>query len=172
MLRRQSLLLTVLACALTAPSSAAHVQSADAAKQFVGAWKLVSWTDRMLDGTTSANRHSVGSGIFSDSNRLCAMFMDPNRPKWAAPPVPTADEALTALTGSIGFCGTYRVHATDGTLEYRVDVADRPNTIGVDRKRWFTFDGDRLTLRIKPGEVPGTSESELVWERVREGGRQ
>jgi hypothetical protein len=47
MLRHHSLLLTVLACALTAPSPAAHVQSADVAKQFAGAWKLVSWANRM-----------------------------------------------------------------------------------------------------------------------------
>ena len=92
--------------------------------------------------------------------------MDPNRPKWEATLVPTAD-ALTAFRGFAGLCGTYRVNATDGVFEYHIDVADRPNTVGADRKRRFTFNGDRLTLRVNPGELPGTSESEVVWERVR-----
>ena len=164
--RHQSLLLLlVLASALTARPHAAQGQSADPAKQFVGAWKLVSFTNRMLDGTTKASQLTVGSIIFSDSGRMCAVLMDPNRPKWEAILVPTADEALTAYRGFTGFCGTYRVHATDGYFEYQIDVADRPNTVGVDRKRWFTFNGDRVTLRVNPGDLPGVAESVLVWER-------
>jgi hypothetical protein len=44
---------------------------------------------------------------------------------------------MTAFTGFLAFCATYRVHATEGYMEYQVDVADRPNTIGATRKRWF-----------------------------------
>ena len=50
-------------------------------KQLAGAWRLVSWTERLADGTTRQVPLSVGYLIYSDTSRMCDTIMNPNRPK-------------------------------------------------------------------------------------------
>src|ERR1700686_4851241 len=97
--------LLAAAVALAASSSHAHAQSPDdvaMAKRFVGTWRLVSWTERHADGTTQQNR-TDGYVIYSDTSRMCAVLMNPNRPKWKSASGPTPDEAVSGMAKSADF---------------------------------------------------------------------
>src|SRR5207249_10315593 len=100
-MKRKVALTVVLALgALSSASFHALAQSQDdIAKQFVGMWRLVSWTQRLADGTTRQNPQSVGYIIYTDTNRMCVVAMDPNRPKWKAETAPTDAEAMSAIRG-------------------------------------------------------------------------
>lgn len=123
---------------------------ADEGAKLVGAWRLVSWEARLADGSTFRNPMNTSSPIYSDSWRMCAMLMDPNRAKWTGRP----DAA--------------QVRAAEGFVLHHVEFEQTPSIVGTIRKRWLTFDdAGRLTLRIDPAENgPNVVESRLVWERV------
>jgi hypothetical protein len=147
-------------------TSATSQSQTGAASSLVGAWRLVSWDERLADGTTRHNPRTVGSLIYSDSGRMCAVIMDPNRPSWRGRP----DDAQvrTAWDGFVAYCGAYEVNAAEGFVVHHVDLEKSPAIVGAKRKRWFTFDGpNRLVLRIDQPENVGTiAESRLIWERV------
>jgi len=156
---------------LGALSSTSYAQSQDdIAKQFVGMWRLVSWPQRLADGTMRQNPLSVGYIIYTDTNHMCYVSMNPNRPKWNSARAPTESEALSAMgnTGFSAYCATVEIHANEGFVLHHVDVDKVPNNVGRIRKRWFTFQGrDRVSLRIDTPELnPPVVESTLTWERV------
>jgi hypothetical protein len=137
------------------------------AKRFVGTWRLVSWPQRMTDGTTKQNPKSVGYLIYTDDGHMCFVTMNPNRPKWKSG-TPTADEMATSLGGDgfNAYCSAVEIHAKEGFVLHKVELDGNPSNVGTVRKRWFTFDGpNRLSLRIDQNG-PGVTESTLIWERV------
>ena len=158
-------LLTVLAASALC-GSGVSAQKAFDPKALVGAWRLVSWDVTQADGSVRRNPMSVGSLMYSDSGRMCGVIMDPNRKALSRPP---ADEEIRAVyNGLVAYCGTYEVDAKAGFVVHHVDLEKSPASVGIVRKRWFTLEGDRLSLRIDSAELPaGQKESRLVWERVR-----
>jgi hypothetical protein len=159
-------ILLVLA-ALIGTSFHPHAQSEDViAGQFVGMWRLVSWPQRLADGTTRQNPASVAYIVYTDTSRMCYVGMDPNRPKWKSETAPTTDEALSGIMGLGAYCGTVEVHAKEGFVVHHVEIDISPNRVGRDRKRWFTFQGpNRVSLRVD-APAPPFVESTLIWERV------
>jgi hypothetical protein len=141
----------------------------DVAKQLLGIWRLVSWEQRLADGTTRQAPNSVGYIIYTDTGHMCYVGMNPNRPKWASR-TPTESEAVSGITGLGAYCGTVEAHADEGFILHRVEIERSPNNVGMLRKRWFTFhSADRVSLRVdEPELVPPIVESVLTWERVRQ----
>ena len=144
----------------------------DVAQQFVGTWRLVSYIQRLADGATRQGPLSSGFIIYTDTNHMCSVSMDPSRPKWqlSSPFAVTTNEseALSAIRGSDGYCSRVEVHVSEGFVLHHVEAAVRPNLVGVTRKRWFTFDGpNRVALRIDTSELaPPVVDGTLTWERV------
>lgn len=139
----------------------------DIATQFLGMWRLVSWEQRLADGTTRQAPNSVGYIIYNDTGHMCYVGMNPNRPKWKSS-IPTESEALSGLVGMGAYCATVEVHVSEGFVLHHVEIERVPNNVGIVRKRWFTFDGaNRLSLRIDTPElIAPIVESTLTWERV------
>jgi len=140
----------------------------DIDKQFVGMWRLVSWTERLADGTTRQNPRSVGYIVYTDTGHMCYVSMNPNRPLWKSEAAPTPEEALSGITGLGAYCATVEIHAKEGFVIHHVEVERIPNFVGRARKRWFTFQGpNRVSLRIDTPELTSpVVESILTWERV------
>ena len=149
------------------PNSYAQPEN-DVAKQFVGMWRLVSWTQRLAAGTTRQDPRSVGYIIYTDTGRMCYVSMNPNRPQWKLEAAPTPEEALSGITGLGAYCATVEIHAKEGFVIHRVEIERTPNLVGRARKRWFTFQGpNRVSLRIDTSELTSpVVESILTWERV------
>jgi Lipocalin-like domain len=160
--------LAVTCVAVGWPVPAKAQSDRDLAARFVGAWRLVSWDNTMADGTTRKSPMSVGSLLYSDSGRMCAILMDPNRQAPKSQP-PSEAEVKTAYDGVVAYCARVEVHGREGYILHYVDLEKSPAVIGRVRKRWFTFETpDRLVLRVDATELgPATKEQRLVWERVK-----
>ncbi len=150
-------------------STTSHAQSQDdVARQFVGTWRLVSWAQRLADGTARQNPISIASLIYSDTGHMCSVGMNPKRLRWKSATAPTPEEALSGITGMYGYCATVEIHAKEGFVIHHVEIDKSPGFVGMDRKRWFTFSGpNRVALRIDTPELTSpVVESILTWERV------
>jgi hypothetical protein len=152
-----------------APLAATTVQDdAAVAKQLLGMWRLVGWTQRAADGTVRNGQTDVGYLVYTDVNRMCAVMMDSTRPKWTPGAPATVPDAVARFAGFISYCARVEVNAKEGYVLHHVDVERSPNIVGTVRKRWFTFEGpNRLVLKIDAAELGAAQqESRLVWERV------
>jgi len=152
-------------------AGSAPAQSQDPiAKQFVGLWRLVSWPQRLADGSTRQDPKSVAYIVYTDSGHMCSVGMAPNRAAWATETSPTGAEAVAAMGGAglYAYCARVEVHATEGFVLHHVEIDKSPNLVGRTRKRWFTFQGpNRVALRIDTPELAAPLvESTLIWERV------
>jgi hypothetical protein len=140
------------------------------AKQFVGMWRLVSWVHRLDDGTTRHDPKSVAYFIYTETNHVCYVAMNPRRYDWKSATTPTPEEMVSGLgnNGFYAYCATVEVHPKEGFIILHLEIDKSPNMVGSTRKRWFTFEGpNRVALRIDPSEnsLP-VVESNLIWERV------
>jgi hypothetical protein len=138
---------------------------------FVGMWRLVSWVYRLDDGTIKHDPKSVAYFIYTDTNHVCYVAMNPNRPRWRSATTPIPEEMASGLGngGFYAYCARVEVHANEGFLLLHLEIDKSPNMVGATRKRWFTFEGpNRVLLRVDPREntLP-VIESTLIWERVR-----
>lgn len=145
-------------------------QRGNAAKQLVGAWRLVSWQERLADGATQPSpvtgAKGIGSLMYTDTGRMCAVLMNPGRPSWKAQVRPQDAEVRAAYDGFVAYCGTYEINEDQRYVVHHVEMDKTPNVVGTDRKRFFTFQGNRLVLQLPPPLRQGVVESTLVWERV------
>jgi len=166
---RRTLVLSA-ALALCALTNASQAQSpTDAARRIIGTWRLVSWTERLADGTTRPDPRNVGYIVYGDAGYVCYASMAANRTPWKSENRPTPEEALAAMDVPFNsYCARFEIHADEGFVLHHTEVDKVPNMIGRARKRWFTFQGqNRLALRRDPSELaPPVVESTLLWERV------
>ena len=103
---------------------------------------------------------------------MCAVLVNPNRPKWRSAAAPTPDEAKVGIDGLEAYCSTVEVHGKEGFVLHNVEIDKRPNAAGTTRKRWFTFEGpNRLILRLDPAANNPTVVDTVVWERVEKNGK-
>jgi hypothetical protein len=137
-------------------------------RQFIGVWRLVSWTESLKDGTTRPGITDAGNLVYTDVDRMCAVMMDSKRAKWPTGTPTTMTDAVARLAGHVSYCARVELHAAEGFVLHHVDLERSPNIVGTIRKRWFRFDGaNRLILRIDPAELAANlAQSTLVWERV------
>jgi hypothetical protein len=157
-------IVVLIAFTVAAPQAQAPTNTT---QDFVGAWKLVSWTQRMTDGTTRPSQFDAGNILYSSTGRMCAVLQNSKRQKWQGPPK-TLEDATARSSGFATYCARVEVNAKEGFVLHHVDMDFNPSTVGTIRKRWYTFDGpNRLTLKIDRGELQkDMEESALVWERV------
>ena len=152
-----------------APADAFAQGAADPAKQFIGAWKLVTTIQRKADGTSGPNPtygpKGIGYIIYTDAGVMCATLTNPEQPKWKNTAAPTPEELKSGKNSFHAYCGKYTVNAAGNYVVHHVEIDNIPNDTGIDRKRFFKFSGNRLMLTADPPPA-GTTEYTLTWERV------
>ena len=99
----------------------------DIPRQFVGAWRLVSWTQHLQDGTARQEPLTVANLLYSDNGRMCAVLMDPNRPPWASRRQPTESDLASTYAGLRSYCAAVEVNASEGFVLHHVEI-DHPRT--------------------------------------------
>lgn len=163
---RGSVFVVLLAIAVSGTSNVSAQTNEEMARKFQGTWRLVSWFQRLADGTTRQAPNSVGYIIYTDTGHMCYVGMNPNRPKWKTT-TPTESEAISGIVGLGAYCGSVEVHAKEGYVLHHVEIERVPNNVGVVRKRWFAFEGiNRVMLTVdSPELIPPIVESILTWER-------
>src|SRR5262249_22821864 len=100
------------------------------ARQFIGTWRLVSNPQRFADGTTRQNPISMGYIIYTDTDRMCYVGMNPNRPKWKSRTAPSESEAVSGINGLQAYCARVEIHASEGFVLHHVEIGRVPNDVG------------------------------------------
>jgi len=162
-----ALVLRFLALVAVAAGSAQAQDSV--APRFVGTWRLVSTEQKLADGSIRPSvfgPRGVGYLIYTDVGRMCAILMNPDRPRWQADSLASDREVRAAYDRFIAYCGTYEVNAADGSVVHHIELDKSPNAVGLDRKRFFKLSDDRLVLTVAPPLPAGVAEYRLTWERV------
>lgn len=161
------LLLLILTGAVSNVATAQSSTQPASEQHFIGIWRLVSWTKEYDDGTTAQEPRSESYIIYTETGHMCWVAMDPRRPN--LPAEPTEIEEAVAFRGLGAYCATVEINLDDGYVIHHVEIAKMPNAVGIERKRWFSFDGsDRLHLRVDPTEnILPLVESSLIWERIK-----
>ncbi len=171
-MKRIVLLLSVAAIATTSLIVQSKAQSSstnDPAKQFIGTWKLITTIQRKADGSSGPNPvygpKGIGYIMYTEAGRMCATLADPTVANWKTPGKPTETEARNAVDHFHAYCGRYTVNAAGGYVTHHVEMDNIPNDVGIDRRRFFKFTGNRLLLTADPPPT-GTTEYTLTLERV------
>jgi hypothetical protein len=137
--------------------------------RFLGTWKLVSIERRGANGQLLPPAPPAFGGqdrmgfIIYDPDHMAVAIMPSNREKYAGEQ-PTPQEAQRAMAGYTAYFGTYAVNEAEHFVIHQTQGAISPAISGTERKRFFEFSGNRLTLRPPPGA--NGVQSSLTWERV------
>jgi hypothetical protein len=136
---------------------------------FVGTYRLVTieakdpasgeWAQR-------PNFNSIGYITYADTGHMGVHIMARSRQPFASNP-PTGDEAQAALGGYTAYFGSFTVDdAAQFVVHHRFGQINPGGA--VDAKRFYDFEGDRLTLMPAPSDGGGRDKvtSRLVWERL------
>ena len=164
------IVVSILALSMTVSTSTVWSQSVSSGaipKEFVGAWRLVSWHERLADGSVREGPRNIGRIIYADAGYMCWAGMASDRPQWESPSAPTESELAKAYRDLSAYCAAVEVNVREGYVLHHVEIARLPHAVGITRKRWFTLEGvDRLVLSVDAAElVLPVVESTLVWER-------
>jgi hypothetical protein len=149
---------------------ASHSASAQPQNRVLGTWRLVSaQIDPEGRDVPAYGLRPAGLLVFTTDMHFVEVLTDSAIPRFASEVrgAGTDDENRAAMTGSIGFYGTYTV---DGEGEFngnRVEGATFPNWIGNVRTRkelQLVVDGDRMTENF---ERPDGTRIRIIWQRIR-----
>jgi len=141
-------------------------------EQFVGAWKLVSWKIKQANGDLTDSPlgpNALGWIMYDPAGRVSVALMRPDRRNFASNRLTeaTPEEIKGGFEGYISYCGYYEVSEQERFVIHRLQFSWFPNWVGTEQKRYFEFEGDRLTLRTPPLTVLGEAQvHSLIWQRL------
>jgi hypothetical protein len=128
----------------------------------VGSWRLVSNIITFLDTGESFHQHgsdAIGWMVLDQSGRVMFLFGKADRQP------PSSDAERAALYGSIvGYTGRVRLDGP-GKFVTIVDFSVQPNHRG-EQVRYFSLQGDRLSIRSPQQTLPSFGDRKLVIEIV------
>jgi len=136
----------------------------------VGTWQVTSFSMLELDSNKTSRpfgENPNGYVQYSPGGHMVLFLQsgDPKRP--TAFPYSDADRAAAHRTIFGAYAGKYTV---DGDkVVHHITASWRPEWNGTDQTRYFTLDGNKLTLKTAPQQasvVGGQIVSTLTFERV------
>jgi Neuraminidase (sialidase) len=150
--------------------SAMHpaIADAQAAKELVGTWSLVSETYEQNGKTIQPYGPSPkGIQILGSDGQFAVIIVNPDLPKFASDNrvAGTAEENKAVVQGSLAYFGTYTVDDAGKTWSVQIEGATFPNWMGRSEKRTIAITGDVLTVS-NPKASAGLAAT-LVWRRVK-----
>ena len=134
----------------------------DAADQFLGAFRLVSYVSYDQNGSATTMPYRDGIIMYDASGHMSVHLMGADR----AGPEGQPSEPDRGALGYIAYYGSYTVLVAQGVVEHRVDGSLIPGLAGTTQVRHFEFedDGDTLILMVKSGDHV---QGRLQWKRYR-----
>ena len=140
------------------------------AMALIGAWRLESTRQRLVDGSERPSPlygpNGIGYLVYSASGHMCAILASPERPKWVDAGNPTETELRSTHAHFAAYCGRFEVNEAEGLLIHQIELHVNPNLCGDVAVRRVRLDGARLELRPLEDELPeGVVEYVLTWLR-------
>lgn len=147
--------------------------SATLRERLIGAWSLVSYEERPVDGSPSVypfSRHPKGLLMYTPDGYVSAQLMHAKRELFAADDWfdGTAEGYREEATSYIAYSGQFNVDEQKQSLTHSMFVSLFPNWIGQTQSRAVRIEGDKLYLStVAPIRSAGrTVNSYLCWTRV------
>lgn len=142
-----------------------------ALRRFIGVWRLEAIRDSLADGRERDHPDfgpsPDGFLVYTGSGHVSVQFMRPERPRWRSEDDPTDAERAEAARGYSAYAGLYEVDETAGVVLHHVETALVPNRVGATLTRFFSFEGEILTLSPPPFRRDGVEvHRTLVWRRL------
>lgn len=139
--------------------------------EVVGIWKFLSLEYQDDDGTViyPFGKDVAGLAMIDARRYFSLHLMDIKRPSFKVPDPRggTAEEVKTAFEGYIGYYGTFDLDETKGVIIFHVKGAWLPNWIDGDQIRYYTLNGNRMTISTAAVLFGGKKRvGKLIWERV------
>lgn len=141
--------------------------AADAQRQLVGNWRLVSFENFDEKGAARPSPFTGGRIMYDAAGQMAAQLTHSNRKPLSTPAIEA--ERAVAYSGYLSYFGRYSIDTSAKTVTHHVEGSTNPNWVGTPtnlvRSYAFSADGTRLMLSVKnaAGRVTGT----LTWERIR-----
>ena len=136
----------------------------------IGTWKLQSFV-RQLSATgeryDQLGAHPEGVISYAPDGRMYVLFLAGDRIKPHAE-VPTDAERAELEKSMISYAGTYTVEGAKVT--HHVDLSWNGARAGTDQTRFYTLQGDTLTIKTEPNKGPIDGREGigiLVFQRIR-----
>lgn len=136
----------------------------------IGTWKLKSYV-REISGTgeryNQFDEHPEGYLGYGADGRMYAIIVAGERVK-PRELASTDAEALKLYRSMGAYAGTYAVEGSK--VVHHVDISWNDAWTGTDQVRFFTLDGDTLTIRSAPDKssIDGREGvGVIVWQRVK-----
>ena len=116
--------------------------------RFIGVWHLVGVESKEQSGavTKPYGDHPAGCITYDEQGRMSVLIMRAGR---------------TTYADFLAYCGTFSVDEAAQEVIHHVEISLRPDWVGVDLRRPYEFEGQRLTLTAATEE----SVTRIVWER-------
>jgi hypothetical protein len=154
--------------AVTGASRAGQTSPTSDRSRLVGTYRLLTTEVKDASGTWSRtpNFNSIGYITYAETGHMAVHIMPRARPRFAGN-VPTPEEAQTALRGYGAYYGSFTVNDKEKFVVHHRFGQINPGG-DVDVRRYFDFDGDRLTLTPPPAGGGGKDRAttRIVWERL------
>ena len=137
-------------------------------EQLVGTWKLVSWEQFELNGSTSpalVGTNIAGMLMFDGAGNF-SLQMISERPKWVAEGrmSGTPEENTAAAQGVLSYFGTYSV-APNGPI-FHIERSSFPNLSGANARRvLMSFTGD--VMKYQNAATGRGGQAHIEWKRVK-----
>jgi hypothetical protein len=114
----------------------------DDADDLVGVWKLESFSLQVLgeQPTEIFGKHPIGYLILTVEGRMMTIITRADRK-----PAATMDERAALLDSMVSYTGRYRVE--HDRIIIRPDVAWNEIYIGSEQTRYYTLNGNKLSIR-------------------------
>lgn len=135
-------------------------------ERLLGTWALVSAVrEEVATGKVYPQFGEGASGYISyqPDDRMMVLITGPGRK-----PATTDAERARLNQTMLSYAGRFVIEPD--AVVHRIDVAWNPSLVGVDQRRYVTFEDDRLILRGAPGPsaVDGVvAKATITWARVK-----
>jgi hypothetical protein len=135
----------------------------------VGAWRLVSWENRAINGQVSypMGVDAIGYLICSVDGSFSVTISQRNRVRFAGDDLlgGTVHEKATAAESFVAYAGSYTF---DGhQVIHHVELSLFPNWVGTGQQRFVELSEDTLILIANPMLLAGKQQvPRLVWKQL------
>jgi len=142
-------------------------------EQLIGAWKLVSYEVRPVDGSPSfypLSERPMGIILYTPDGYVSAQLSKPDRKPFASDDWfnGTHDEYIQGASTYFAYTGEFHIDEMAQTLTHSMFISLFPNWIGQTQPRAMKIEGDDLYISsVGPFETAGkTVNSYLHWKRA------
>jgi hypothetical protein len=142
-------------------------------ERLIGAWKLVSYVERPVDGSAPfypMGEQPQGIIMYTPDGYMSAQLMHPGRPRFASGDWfrGSDEEIKEEALGYIAYSGPFHTDEEKQTLTHSMFVSLFPNWLGQTQPRVVRIEGDMLHLSSATPIMSGGKKtmSYLSWRRA------